>query len=144
MSHYMHKAGKRGRPTRFDDQDLAVLTAVITILDARKHKRGRHPDDKLLAIVDDGSVVTITDTVTELTYTITDSAKVKDAHKTVGKPKEQKAAHTNILHKHQEAAVTNILHVTKVRGVLPAVNVTAMRDRIAKLKLEAENKKLDL
>jgi hypothetical protein len=81
MSFYVHKSGKRGRPTRFDDKNLAVIKTIVTMLDERAHKRGRHPELKMLSVVDDGTVICITDTVTDTMYTVTDSSKVKSAHK---------------------------------------------------------------
>lgn len=83
MSFYLHTSGKRGRPTRFDDKNLAVLTAIASVLDARQRVRGRKPSDTMMAVVETPTCVTITDTWTELTFYVYDSVKVEKAHRTL-------------------------------------------------------------
>lgn len=146
MSFYVHKTGKRGRPTRFDDKDFAILSSIVTLLDARRHKRGRTPGTKMLSIVDDGDVIAIADTVTGDTYTIHDSCKDPTARTgsvvTVTKSKVGKSTkkHSADLHPYDLPAPK-----TEVKTITPrSIDLSKIKDKIRKLEDEASIKKLDV
>jgi hypothetical protein len=134
MAFYMHISGKRGRPTRFEERDHAVITAVVMMLDARHRVRGRHPDRTSLVINTESESTVIVDSLTNTTITVVDSVKVKDAHK--NKTVTVKSVRV------PATKVTTTLAPRKFLG--RAVDVSKFKAKIDMITKEAESKGIDV
>jgi len=133
MSFYVYREGKRGRPNRFEEHDNALLSSILTIIDARRHIRGRKPETTSLVIANSDGITAIHDTWTDIKITIKDSV----AHKCAGTKLDKRIK--NVVNVGSSGEVSVAATITRNN-----IDFSKIKNKIEALKKEAATKKIDL
>lgn len=139
MAFYLHTNGKRGRPSRFEDRDAALITALIRTLDARKRVRGRRSNESYITVMERDGVIVVADTAADSLFSIVDSTVDKTAHKSTSKTVVKKAPTATTAPEPAPCTTT-----VKSRFNLPADVTAKLTGKISALTKEANDKKLSL